>query len=281
MSTPTGPVRAVDVRPERDALAAPCVVISDTHLGARSQALERQIVQFLRAVPGAGGAASVLINGDLFDFWFEWRSVIPRGHFRLLSALAELVESGVDVLMIAGNHDCWGGDVLTGDVGMRYHAGVWRGRLAGWDAEVEHGDGLRVVEDRKYRVLRRVLRHPTAIRAFRWLHPDVGTWLARGSSETSRAHRALDGGRGLQRIALERLDAASAPELLILGHSHTAALERSGTGGVYANAGSWLDAPTYLVVTPHAVELRRWNGSAQGDLLHALDRRAEKALPQR
>ncbi|HET7583277.1 MAG TPA: UDP-2,3-diacylglucosamine diphosphatase [Gemmatimonadaceae bacterium] len=262
-----------------DRLASPCVVISDTHLGARSHALERQLVDFLRALPGR--ASSLLINGDLFDFWFEWRSVMPRGHFRLLAALADLVEGGTDVLMIAGNHDCWGGDVLTGDVGMRYHVGSWRGSLAGWDAEVEHGDGLRVVEDRRYRLLRRVIRHGAAVRAFRWLHPDVGTWLARGSSETSRAHRALDGGRGLQEIAVRRLGAPRAPELLIFGHSHAPTLHRAPSGGVYANAGSWLDAPTYLLVAPDAVELRRWSGSVEGDLLDALERRSEKALPQR
>jgi UDP-2,3-diacylglucosamine hydrolase len=175
-------------------LAAPCYIISDTHLSTRTRDLERSVVSFLRHLPGRAG--SLLINGDLFDFWFEWRSVMPRGHFRTLSALADLRDAGVDVLMLAGNHDCWGGDVLTEEVGLRYWVGEWNGLLAGWRAHVAHGDGLRELEDRRYRALRRVIRHPLSIRAFRWLHPDWASRLAHGSSDASRTYRAPDDGEG-------------------------------------------------------------------------------------
>ncbi|HEX6965232.1 MAG TPA: UDP-2,3-diacylglucosamine diphosphatase [Gemmatimonadaceae bacterium] len=250
-------------------LASPCYVISDTHLGVGSTALERQVVAFLGHVRDHAG--SLLINGDLFDFWFEWKHVIPRGNFRTLSALAALRDAGVPVLMIAGNHDCWGGSVLTSDVGLTYQMGAWSGVLGGWRAHVEHGDGLRPAEDRRYRALRRVLRHPASIRAFRWLHPDWGSRLAHGSSETSRVHRARDGGAGLRTIALSHLRAHPETELVIYGHSHVAALERSAEGGIYANAGSWLEQPTFLRITPNAAELRRWTGAGDGDLLRALE----------
>src|ERR671927_655122 len=111
-------------------------------LGPGTQDLERRVVSFLRQLVGRAG--SLLINGDLFDFWFEWRSVVPRGHFRTLSALADLRDAGVDILMLAGNHDCWGGDVLRHDVGMDYHVGAWEGSIAGWRGRIDHGDGLRV-----------------------------------------------------------------------------------------------------------------------------------------
>jgi UDP-2,3-diacylglucosamine hydrolase len=253
-------------------LTSPCYVISDIHLGAGSRELERQVVGFLKSLTDRAG--SLLINGDLFDFWFEWKHVVPRGHFRTLSALAELCDTGVPVLMIAGNHDCWGGSALSQEVGLTYHMGAWTGELGGWRAHVEHGDGLRVVEDRRYRALRHVLRHPAAVRAFRWLHPDWGTRLAHGSSETSRVHRARDGGAGLRAVALSHLDAHRETELLIYGHSHVPALERSATGGVYANAGSWLDAPTFLLVRPTGVELRRGTGTGDGELVRAIARRA-------
>ena len=249
-------------------LASPCYIISDTHLGAGSVELERQVVQFLQHLHGRAG--SLLINGDLFDFWFEWKHVVPRGHFRTLNALASLREAGMPVLMIAGNHDCWGGSVLSSEVGLTYHSGPWAGDVGGWHMHVEHGDGLREVEDRRYRALRRVLRHPASIRAFRWLHPDWGSWLARGSSETSRVHRAGDGGTGLRAVALSHLRSHPETDLVVYGHSHVAALERSVDGGVYANAGSWLEQPTYLVVTSDAVELRQWTGQADGELVHAI-----------
>jgi len=255
---------------------APAYVISDIHLGHAPVEVERAVLQFLRALPGR--ASSLLINGDLFEFWFEWKRVVPRSGVRVLAALMDLRDSGVPVTMIAGNHDCWGGEVLR-DAGVNFLEGPWTGRLGGWQARVEHGDGLRGKADRGYRALRRVLRNPLAIRAFRLLHPDWATRLAMGSSHASRTYQPRDEGRGLREVARAVLAADHRLELLIYGHSHVTALERMPGGNVYANAGSWLDAPTYLVITPQRIALRQWLGSAEGPDLHALDRIAEKALP--
>jgi UDP-2,3-diacylglucosamine hydrolase len=259
-------------------LPAPCYVISDTHLGVASRDVERSLVAFVRSLHGRAG--SLLINGDLFDFWFEWKSVIPRTGFRVLAALADLRDSGVDVVWIAGNHDCWGGDTLHEAAEVRYHMGPWTGALGGWNARVEHGDGLRDVEDRKYRRLRTVLRHPLSMTAFRLLHPDWGSRLATGSSHASRVHRAPDRGAGLRDVAMRALATDPALDLVVYGHSHVAALERAPGGGVYGNPGSWLDEPAFLRVTPERVELCRWEGSAEGERLHAVDRRAEESLAQ-
>ena len=257
-------------------LPSPCFVISDVHLGFAQAETERALIAFLRHLPGR--ASSLVINGDLFEFWFEWKTVIPRQSFRVLAALADLRDAGIPVLMIAGNHDCWGDEVLRKDVGLDYRFGPWVGQLAGWHTRIEHGDGLRAREDRRYRLLRRVLRNRVAIRAFRWLHPDVGTPMASHSSQTSRTYQARDKGRGLEQIALSTLAADVTLDLVLFGHSHVATLVRAPSGGVYANAGSWLDAPTYLRILPERLELREWNGSAEGLHLDALDRSAEKAL---
>lgn len=259
-------------------LPAPCYIISDTHLGFAPDAVEHALLRFLRYLETAAG--SVVIDGDLWEFWFEWRTAVPRRGFRAAAALAALAER-VPVLMIAGNHDCWGGDVLTKDLGVDYRVGPWEGDLAGWRARIEHGDGLRPQEDRRYRALRRVLRNRLAIHAFRWVHPDIATPLATGSSHASRTYGARDGGRGL-RDASDRMARADARlELVVLGHSHVAALDRVGENGrtVYANAGSWLDAPTFVRVTPERVALRQWSSSAESADLHAFDRIAEKTLP--
>lgn len=239
-------------------LPAPCYLLSDAHIGAAPADVEQSLVSFLRGLPP--DAASLVINGDLFDFWFEWRHVVPRAGVRVLGELARIADRGIPLLWIAGNHDCWGGDVLRKDIGADYHVGPWRGQLGGWDTLVEHGDGLRDVEDRPYRRLRTVLRHPLSVRLFRWLHPDWATWVALRSSHTSRNMRPRDGGEGLKRVAQARLAAADAPRLMIFGHSHVTTLEQA-SGRVFANPGAWMDAPTFLRVTPGAVELCRWTGN--------------------
>jgi UDP-2,3-diacylglucosamine hydrolase len=260
-----------------DVPASPCYLVSDAHIGVAPIEVERSFVRFLRELRGQ--AASLVINGDLFDFWFEWKSVIPRSSFRVLAALADLRDNGLDILWLAGNHDCWGGEILRNDVGVDYHVGAWTGDLAGWRSRVEHGDGLRQNEDRGYRVIRPVMRNSVAIRAFRALHPDWASRLAQGSSDASREYRARDEGRGLRAIALAELEHDRSLDLLVYGHSHVPALERAPRGGVFANAGSWLDAPTYLRITPESIALLEWrDASAEGHLLHSLDRPPEKAL---
>ena len=253
-----------------------CYVISDVHLGYAPESVERSLLSFLRALPGR--ANSLLINGDLFEFWFEWRTVVPRSGVRVLAALMDLRDAGIPMTMLAGNHDCWGGDVLR-EAGIDFQFGPLTGLVGGWRARVEHGDGLRPEEDKGYRLLRRVLRNRLAIRAFGALHPDLASRLAMGSSQTSRNYQPRDEGRGLRAVAEQQLAADPRLELLILGHSHVAALERTRSVGVYANAGSWLDAPTYLVVTNDRIALREWRGSAESPDLNALDRIAEEALP--
>ncbi len=260
-------------------LRAPCYIVADTHLDRNSVDRERRFVAFLRHLHGRAG--SVVLNGDIFDFWFEWRSVIPREHFRTLAAIAELRDAGIPVLMTAGNHDSWAGDVLIRDVGVTFEPDGWHGDVAGWRAHIEHGDGLRPVEDRRYRRLRRILRHPVSVFAFRLLHPDVGSRLARLTSSTSRAHGSRDGGAGLRRVAELMLTSDPELDVVVLGHAHATTLTRVGAGGVYANTGSWLDEPSYLILDHDRIELRRWDGSAEGQLVHALDRGSEEALPNR
>jgi UDP-2,3-diacylglucosamine hydrolase len=258
-------------------LTAPCYIMSDTHLGFAPSEVERDVVAFFRHVARQRG--SLVVNGDLFEFWFEWASVIPRHGFRALAALADVVDAGVPVLMIAGNHDCWGGDVLRNDVGVDYRFGPWVGEVSGWRTLLEHGDGLRPREDKKYRLIRPVLRSPLAIRSFRRLHPDFATRVATGSSQASRSYSAKDEGRGLREAAIRAEQADPALELLVFGHSHFATVERLPGGAAYGNAGSWLDAPTFLHVTAERVALRRWQGSAESADLHALHRGAKKPLP--
>jgi UDP-2,3-diacylglucosamine hydrolase len=251
-------------------LNAPCYIVSDAHLGVASLQIERSFVSFLRGL--ADDARSLVINGDLFDFWFEWKTVIPRRSFRALAALAELRDAGMEILWVAGNHDCWGGEVLREDVGVDYTVGPYEGTIAGWKVRIEHGDGLRDREDRGYRMIRPIMRNQLAIKTFRLLHPDWSSRLAQGSSNASRTYRARDEGRGLRKYAEQQLANTRDLDVLVYGHSHVPALEKMESGGIFANAGSWLDAPTYLRITDEAIELREWDGSAQGACLNSINR---------
>jgi UDP-2,3-diacylglucosamine hydrolase len=252
--------------------------LSDAHLGFAKPDVERAVIGFLRHV--AKNANSLIINGDLFEFWFEWKTVLPRRGFRTAAALADVVDAGVPVTMIAGNHDCWGGEILREDIGVDYRFGPWVTDVAGWRTHVEHGDGLRPVEDKRYRALRRVLRNSLAIKSFRWVHPDLATPLASHSSQASRDYSARDGGRGLREAAARVAAADPTLDLVVFGHSHVASLEQLPTGTAYGNPGSWLDAPTFLRITDETVALRRWEHSAESADLHTLHRSAEKSLPE-
>jgi UDP-2,3-diacylglucosamine hydrolase len=257
-------------------LPAPCLLMSDAHLGAAPSERERDVAAFLEYARRTAG--SVVINGDLFDFWFEWRTVMPRGHVRVLGALAAIADAGTPLVMIAGNHDAWSGDVLAREIGAQVVHGDWNGTLGGWRAHISHGDGLRAHEDRRYRRFKRVMRHPLAIRAFGALHPDLATRIASGASSHSRSRDASDGGAGLRAVAHEYLGAHRETELVVYGHSHVATLERVAGGGVYANPGAWMNRPAYLVIGPERIELRAWSESSEGDLLDAVDRGTQEAL---
>ena len=239
-------------------LPTPCYLFSDVHLGVAPAEAEASLLGFLRNLPA--DARALVINGDLYDFWFEWKHVVPRAGVRVLGELARLRDGGLPILWVAGNHDCWGGDILRKDLGLTYHVGPWRGMIGTWDAVVEHGDGLREKEDAAYRRLRAVLRHPLCVRLFRWIHPDWGTAIALRSSHTSRNYRARDGGEGLRKVAHARLSEPGAPQLVVLGHSHVAAME-AVRGGVFANPGPWLDAPRFLRITDGLIEACRWTGT--------------------
>ncbi len=253
--------------------------MSDAHLGAVPDAVEASVRQFL--VRARGRAAALVVNGDLFDFWFEWRHVMPRQGYRVLAALADLRDAGTEVVWLAGNHDCWGGEILSRDVGVTYVPGPWTGRIGDWQAFLHHGDGLRDAADAGYRRTQRILRHPWAIRAFRRLHPDFASRLALATSRTSRNHNAHDEGAGLRDAAFARLAAPAGPELVVFGHAHARTLVRAPGGGVYANPGAWMDDPVYVRVDAARVALVRDDGSAEGHELDVLDRRPQEALRQR
>jgi len=234
-------------------------IASDIHLGAVPDGTEHAFVAFLRHV-GERGAA-LLLNGDLFDFWFEYGTVIPGRHFRVLAALADLVDAGIPVTLVGGNHDAWGGRFLREEVGITFHDGLLRTELAGKPALVAHGDGLGR-GDLGYRVLKRILRSRAAILAFRALHPELGVRLAKAVSRTeSREEGEAAQGRArfLEAWAVEQLEADPSLAWVVCGHAHVPAVREVAPGRYYLNAGDWVHHATYITIDAEGTPtLHRW-----------------------
>lgn len=240
----------------------PAYIVSDIHLGAVPRETERAFRRFLDHA--AEHAGSLLINGDLFDFWFEYKSVILREHFRVVAKLADVVEAGVPVSFVGGNHDAWAGSFLRDEVGVTLLDGPVEMELGGRRALVAHGDGVGR-GDSKYRALRKVIRHPASIAAFRRLHPDTGRRIAGLASTTE--HKAGSGdqaakGRAafIRGWAEEQLARMPHVELVVAGHAHVPEVVEVAPGRFYANSGDWLRSYTYLVlpVGGGAPEVRGW-----------------------
>jgi len=241
--------------------ASRVVVVADAHLGQVPPAVATGFHRFLDAVPDLGDA--LLINGDLFDFWFEYGSVIPRRHFGTVAKLHALRTRGVPITFVGGNHDRWGGDFLVHDLGISFHPGEAELDVAGRRAFVAHGDGL-TEQHWSARVMHRVTRHAVTIRAFRMLHPDAGFWIAhqlsRKLADNTRDRAVLDRAERAQGQYAERLLARRPDlELVILAHTHRPALAQLPNGRAYLNPGAFLNDGRYAIVTRDNVELKTFH----------------------
>ena len=227
----------------------PVLLASDVHLGVAPPETERA---FLRWLEHCGNEASqVVINGDLFDFWFEYRSVVPRGHTRVLGALSALVDSGIPVTLVGGNHDWWGGDFLTDEIGVGFLREPTVLEIKGKKTLLAHGDGLGA-GDAGYRLLKTVLRGSVTRFAFRWLHPDLGAWVARRVSKTTvhslrPTDRQMARARLLEEWATKELESSPDLDQVVLGHTHVPVLKEIFPGRHYVNSGDWLLNQSYAV----------------------------------
>ena len=228
----------------------PIYLASDVHLGVATPETERAFLAWLHHC--GERASRVIINGDLFDFWFEYRSVIPRGYTRILGALAALVDAGVPVVFMGGNHDWWGGDYLTGEIGVEFLREPTVLELQGRRILLAHGDGLGS-GDLGYRMLKAVLRGALTRTVFRWLHPDLGARVARRVSKTGihpRGPTAKQEARSrfLREWAKDRLASSPDLDLVALGHTHVPVLEELFPGRYYLNSGDWLANQSYALL---------------------------------
>lgn len=227
------------------------IFISDAHLGSGTDEAkkERALIEFLRSI-SPEDVSKIYILGDLFDFWFEYKSVIISQYFRVLSELARAVESGIEIHLVVGNHDYWAGDFLTKTVGMKVHYDPIEIQLDGLRVYVCHGDGLNP-HDRSYRVLKAIVRNRALIWALRLAHPDFVVGLIRRFSKLSRESASVAGklreDEGIRKFALRKL--RDGADVVITGHSHQPHDEThtiDGKSKRYYNVGDMYKRFSYL-----------------------------------
>ena len=238
------------------------IIVSDSHLGAAPRECEAAFLAFLESVPDR--TDDLLINGDLFDFWFEYRTVVLSHHFKVLRVLADLHEAGIRIRLVGGNHDSWGGRFLTDEIGVELLDGPSVIEIGGLRAYVAHGDGLGG-GDWGYRALKSIIRSRPARFVFRQMHPDWTAPLIRGVSRTESRHdRPADPeARGRSEVLAAHAEEllAEGPELqlVVFGHCHIPELREVEPGRYYLNTGDWIHHCSWGEVRDDGVHINRWN----------------------
>lgn len=253
---------------------------SDVHLGLKDKATEkekeRKLVGFLESI--RGNAEKIFIVGDLFDCWIEYRKVVPKGYYRTLAKLNEIVEQGIEVNFFSGNHDFWLNTYLRDDVGLKLYNDFMETELDGKRFFITHGDGLSS-GDTGYKIIKKVLRNRFNQFLYSLVHPDIGIWLAEGSSKKSRLHtddRSKDrdsigsanagstqgkahGSGGMQQFAEKKI--GEGIDYVVMGHIHQAKdieLTSAGKTGHYITLGDWISKFTYGEYANGKFELKSW-----------------------
>lgn len=241
--------------------------LSDFHLGAPDHAssLEREklLVQFLDEIKE--DAAEIFLVGDMFDFWYEYKQVVPKGHVRLLGKLAELTDKGIPVHFYVGNHDMWMKDYFQKELGIPVYFEPKEWERQGKKLLIGHGDGLGP-GDHGYKRLKKIFRNPVCQWLFGILPPRAGMGIANYMSRRSRAQTGTSEEKFLGEdkewliiYCKEKLKQKNV-DLFVFGHRHLAIDHRLNDKSRYINLGDWIRYFTYGVMENGEFSLRSYKG---------------------
>ncbi|MBK0379745.1 UDP-2,3-diacylglucosamine diphosphatase [Mucilaginibacter segetis] len=235
---------------------------SDFHLGARSYKSSRQreerIIRWLDAIKV--DASEIFLLGDVFDFWFEYKTVVPKGYIRFLGKLAELTDSGIKLYLFKGNHDMWMFDYFVTELNASIISDELVIERSGKIFYLHHGDGLGP-GDKKYKFLKKIFRSPLCQWLFGLIPPDLGIGIANNWSKKSRT-------KGVRTLPERRYEhgwlITHAKELLrsahydyfIFGHKHLPLEKEISPNSRYVNLGEWINYNTYAVFDGTSLELK-------------------------
>jgi len=229
--------------------------VSDLHLGVpgRTSSTERELafVRWLRTI--REDADAIYLLGDLFDFYFEYKTVVPKGHVRLLGELASIADSGVDMHFFTGNHDMWIFRYFEKELGITTHRNAVIHQLQGKKVFIGHGDGLGP-GDKGYKVLKKIFANRTCQWLFERLHPNLGIGLANYWSRRSRyanpdQYRFDKETEWLVAYTNEMIQTRGDIDFFVMGHRHLPIDHKlDNERSRYINTGEWLYSQSFGVM---------------------------------
>jgi UDP-2,3-diacylglucosamine hydrolase len=229
--------------------------LSDFHLGApdytSSLQREKKIVQFLNEI--TPHAKEIFLLGDVFDFWFEYKHVVPRGFTRLLGKLGALTDSGVPIHCFVGNHDMWMKDYFEKELNIKVYFEPQVFERFGKKLFIGHGDGLGP-EDKGYKRMKKVFRNPISKKLFGALHPSLGIGIANYFSKKSRLATGNtdevflgEDKEWLVQYCKRKLE-ANHYDYFLFGHRHLTMDIPLNENSRYINTGDWLRYNSYAIL---------------------------------
>ncbi len=244
--------------------------LSDFHLGAPDHASslerERKIVQFLDEIKDQ--AAEIFFVGDMFDFWYEYRTVVPKGFVRLLGKIGELSDAGIPMHFFVGNHDMWMKNYFQQEFNMPVYYAPVEFERNGKKILVGHGDGLGP-GDHGYKRLKKVFRNPVSQFLFGIFPPMLGMGLANYMSRRSRAQTGateevfLGEDKEWLVIYCKEILQQKKMNFFVFGHRHLPIDFRLNESSRYINLGDWIRYFTYAVFDGQDMELKSYTGMDQ------------------
>jgi UDP-2,3-diacylglucosamine hydrolase len=236
---------------------------SDNHLGAptmeESLPREKKFVAWLDHVKK--DAAAIFLLGDLFDFWFEYKTVVPKGFTRTLGKLAEISDSGIPIYFFVGNHDLWMRDYFKTELNIEVFHKPQNFRFNNTSFLIGHGDGLGP-GDKGYKRMKKVFTNPFSKWLFGWLHPDIGVRLAQYMSVKNKLISGDDDAKFLGEDNewlvqyCKRKENEQHRDYYIFGHRHLPLNIRLSERSKYINLGDWIQYYTYGEFDGTTLELK-------------------------
>lgn len=237
---------------------------SDFHLGSYplsdSKEREKRIVAWLDSI--SEDAQVLFLMGDVFDFWFEYKTVVPSGYIRFLGKLAELADKGIKIYFFKGNHDMW----MFGYLKQELNADIISNELfiecAGKKFYLHHGDGLGP-GDVSYKFLKKIFRNRLCQWLFARIHPNLGIWIAQQWSKSSRISSGKkedfesEEKEWLYQFANKQAQITPV-DYFVFGHRHLPLDLMLKDGSRYVNLGEWIHSNTFAVYDGQSLELKAW-----------------------
>ncbi len=249
--------------------------LSDFHLGAPDHASslerEKRVVQFLESI--REDAAEIFLVGDMFDFWYEYRTVVPKGFVRLLGKLGELADAGIPLHFFVGNHDMWMRDYFKQEFNMPVYYAPVEFERNGKKLLIGHGDGLGP-GDHGYKRLKKVFRNPVSKFLFGIFPPMMGMGLANYLSRRSRAQTGateetfLGEDKEWLLIYCKEVLQKKKIDFFVFGHRHLPIDFRLNESSRYINLGDWIRYFTYAVLDGEKMELKSFTNQEDKIIRH-------------